>query len=182
MSVIEILRHRAAIAGYVTDALTKLVIPGAVAELITQNLKTQTSEDGFFYFLDLAPGSYTLDVSVPSLGSRYGTASVPNVAVQNDTDGRPIFDAKTNVALTPTRLTGHVIQSSNGQPIKGATVKILGSEEKALSDKDGRYDLSGIQAGTPNVQASAAGYAAAAQKVTLTAGLETIADFSLAKT
>jgi hypothetical protein len=182
MAIIEILRRRAAIAGSVTDAVTKRVIPGALVELIAQNLKTRTSEDGFFYFLDLPQGFYTLDISAPGSGSRYGSVRVPNVAVQQDAAGRPIFDPKAQVAMTPTRVAGQVLRSGNDEPIKGATVKILGSQEKTFTDKDGKYDLSGLQAGTPNVQASAAGYATAARKVTLTAGLETIADFSLAKT
>jgi hypothetical protein len=184
MVIVDEIRHHASIAGYVTDAYLGGTIPRAVVQIVALNLRTQTRADGFFYFLDLAPGSYTLDVSVPWSGSRYGTASVPYVAVQNDTEGRPIFDTKANVALTSTRLIGHIIQSNTGQPIKikGVTVKILGSEEKALTDMDGKYNLSGLRAGTPNVQASAAGYATAVRKVTLTASLETIADFSLAKT
>ncbi|MEH1969379.1 hypothetical protein [Nostoc sp.] len=102
------IKHRAAIAGYVTDAITSGGILGATVEVVAKNLRTQTREDGFFYFVDLEKGQYDLSVLVPQ-GSRiyYGgsdekpTATIPGVIVQGD--GKPIFDLKANVALSPIR-------------------------------------------------------------------------------
>ncbi|BAZ23369.1 hypothetical protein NIES4073_42570 [Kalymmatonema gypsitolerans NIES-4073] len=100
------IKHRAAIAGHVTDAITSGGILGATVEVVGKNLRTQTREDGFFYFVDLEKGQYELSVLVPQ-GSRiyYGgsddqpTATIPGVIVQGD--GKPIFDLKANVALSP---------------------------------------------------------------------------------
>lgn len=180
MAVVEILRRKAAIAGTVTDTITGAPISGAVVGITTRNLETRTGPDGFFYFPDLRTGSYTLTVSAPLLGSRYGTARITGVTVQNAADSRPIFNTKANVRLPPTRVTGTVTRSSDGQPLPKAVVRILGSEAKCLTDQNGKYTLSGLYAGAPTVQASAAGRTAAAKKVTLTAGKETVADFSLA--
>ncbi len=79
---------------------------GATVEVVGKNLRTQTREDGFFYFVDLEKGQYELSVLVPQ-GSRiyYGgsddqpIATIPGVIVQGD--GKPIFDLKANVALSP---------------------------------------------------------------------------------
>ncbi|MEH2156550.1 hypothetical protein [Nostoc sp.] len=102
------IKHRAAIAGHLTDAITSGGIVDAAIEVVGKNLHTKTREDGFFYFVDLEKGQYDLSVLVPQ-GSRiyYGgsdekpTATIPGVIVQGD--GKPIFDLKANVALSPIR-------------------------------------------------------------------------------
>lgn len=178
----EKIHHRAAIAGTVTDAITQQSIQGAVVEIEGQNLRTLTREDGSFYFIDLPRGKYNLKVSAPKLGSRYGTANIPEVTVQDDHNGRPIFDLKAQVKLPPTRLVGQLKRSDNNQPIARAIVQLRGSETQTLTDKEGRYTLLGLQAGKLNVQVSAKGFQPETQKVTLTTGQETKADFNLTQT
>ena len=115
--IIYIIR-RAAIAGYVTDAITGKGILSAAVKVVGKNLRTLTREDGFFYFVNLEKGEYELSILVPQ-GSRssYGgsddepTARIPGVTVNSD--GKPIFDLKANVALYPTRLVGSVKGSDN---------------------------------------------------------------------
>jgi hypothetical protein len=180
MAVVEIVRRKAAIAGSVTDAITGLAIPGAVVKITTKNLEREAGPDGFFYFPDLRAGTYTLTVSAPLLGSRYGVTKVTGVTVQNAADGRPIFNIKANVRLLPTRVTGTVTRSSDGQPLPKAIVRVLGCETKCQTDQNGKYVLTGLYAGAPTVQASAAGRTTAAKKVALAVGQETVNDFSLA--
>ncbi len=175
----EEIRHRAAIAGYVTDAITRQAIWGAIVEIVGQNLRTQTRNDGFFYFIDLPTGQYSLNLSASHLGSRYGIATVSNVMVQNAADGRPIFDSKANVLLPPTRLTGQVKRSDNNQAIATAIIQVLGSEAQTLTDKNGLFTLSGIPAGKPTIKVSAKGLTTVTQQVIMTAGEETIANLSL---
>lgn len=179
--LIETLRHKASIAGRVIDAVTGLPIPKALVVLTGKNKQTETREDGFFYFMDQRAGSYTLTVTAPLQGNRYGTFKVSGISVQNASDGRPKLDAKATISLSPTRVAGFARQSSDGLPIKGALIQLLGSETKTVTDKDGKYILSGIKAGSPNVQASAQGFVTAVQKAALAAGLETTMNFSLVK-
>lgn len=175
----EIIRHRAVIAGYVTDAITGQAVPGAVVRLIAPERETRADHDGFYFFLDLPEASYTLEVSAAHFGTRYGAVTIANVVVQNDAAGRPDFDPLGNAALPPTRLTGTVTSSADGLPIQKAEVRLLGGEKKTLTDSAGTYVLSALQAGSPNAQASAEGYGPGVQQVSLTAGNETIADFVL---
>lgn len=100
------IKHRASIAGHITDAKTGKRIFGVAVEVVGKNLRTQTREDGFFYFIDLEKGQYDLNILVPQ-GSRsiYGgsdekpTTTISGIAVE--TDGKTIFDPKANVALSP---------------------------------------------------------------------------------
>ena len=176
----EVISHRASIAGHITDLITRQAIPNVAVEVVGQNLQTLTGKDGFFYFIDLSVGQYMLRVSTPRLGSRYRTTTdVPDVAVENEPDGRPIFDSKANVQLSPTRVVGEVKRSDNNQPIENAVVQLRGSGIQTLTDDRGEYILSSLVKGNPTVQAVAQGFLPSTQTVTLTAGEETIANFSL---
>lgn len=177
-STVEEIRHRLAIAGSVTDAITGQPISNAVIE-ITEYLRALSRSDGSFYFIDLPIGQYRLNISVPALGNRYGTVTLEAVMVQNAVDGRPILDPKANIKLPPTQLTGQIQRSDNNQPISNAIVRLLGSETSTLTNKDGQYTLSGIQAGKPTAEASAKGFVASSQKVSLSQGQSTTANFRL---
>lgn len=104
------IKHRAAIAGYVTDAITGKGISGATVEVVGKNLRTLTREDGFFYFVDIEKETYTLNIFVPEESrSRYG-GSVNNpiksvtVKVDDEPGGKPKFDQNANVKLSPSSL------------------------------------------------------------------------------
>jgi hypothetical protein len=60
---------RGTISGYVRDA-SSAVIPGATVRLVNEATaaarETTTDSDGFYQFLGLAPGSYTIDVETQS--------------------------------------------------------------------------------------------------------------------
>jgi Carboxypeptidase regulatory-like domain len=84
MAEIETFSSRASISGYVTDAATGRGVALATVALLPTGLSTRTREDGFFFFVDLLPGSYTLDAAAPHLSGRYGAVSVLGVEVKAD--------------------------------------------------------------------------------------------------
>lgn len=179
---VEEIRHRVAIAGSVTDSVSGRAIAGAIVEIVDSPLRTVTREEGSFYFMDLPVGSYTLNISAPSFGTRYAVVNGLNILVQNTVDSNPILDSKARVKLTPTTLIGRVTRNDNNQPIERAIVQLRWSAVQTLADKEGRYTLPGLLAGALTVQASAKGFSTSIQKVVLTAGAETTANFSLSVT
>jgi Carboxypeptidase regulatory-like domain len=171
--------RRAAICGYVRDASSGTGIFGATVELVGREVQTATRVDGFYCFLDLPDGAYTLHATAPALGSRYGGVTVAGVAVADDGVGRPLFDPKGNLVLPPTRLSGRVQRAGTLAPIARAEVRLRASGVKAISDNLGQYLISAVEAGSQTVQIFAPGFITTSQSVTLEAGQNTVADFTL---
>lgn len=79
---------------------------------------------------------------------------------------------------------GRVLEQANGQPVVAAQVVITGVADGrlgALTDNTGAYVVRGVPAGTVTVRALRIGYAPATATVTITAGGEAVADFSLTR-
>src|SRR5688572_16766537 len=153
----EIFRHRASIAGRVTDAQTGKPLSGARVG-ITAGPEVFTAGDGFFCFLDLPAGSHTLTASLPRSGSSYGTDTA-QVALGEEL-------ATVDLELPATTVKGKV-KDQSGQAVKMAEVRVQGSGESAWSDAQGNYVLSGVEAGARKIAVSARGF----QKVSETVAI-----------
>jgi hypothetical protein len=198
-----VVRHAVAIAGVVTDAQTNLAVAKAQVHITAAPIefsewleirarqfgerwekmaerpdRTKTAPDGHFHFLDLPNGSYSLTVSLPGAGSRYGTADIA-VEVTRDAEGR-INMAAADMALPPTSIKGQITNSED-DPILLAEVRLIGSNERTFSDEQGRYLLAGVEKGERTVMVAAQGYQAMSQDVVISQqGSETSLDFMLA--
>ncbi len=177
MELIKQIRHQVAIAGQVTDKQMGRAIGGAMVELTSSPSafkewlserkkqygdrwdsmdqradRTRTAPDGHFHFIDLPDGQYTLSVSLPSSGSRYGTAKV-NVTVSVNANGN-VTMASANIDLPPTTIKGKVTKQGSGA-VAMAEVRVKGSRESVFSDSKGLYLLTGLEKGQRTVLASA---------------------------
>jgi hypothetical protein len=181
------IRHQAAIAGSVTDAQTTKGIGRAVVsikdgpEAFMKWLATKkkqfgdkwetlaerpdryrTSSDGHFHFIDLPNGTYTLSAELPGSGSRFSDAEA-QATVARDAQGK-IAMAAADIALPPTSIKGKVT-GKNNQPVLLAEVRVKGSGERAFSDKQGEYLVSGIEIGERTVEIRAQGYQKASKAI-----------------
>lgn len=175
--------HRAAIGGYVTDAISKQGIASIEVKLVENNLALKTREDGFFCFIDLPPSQYTLKVSIPKYLERlYGNEPIEKkVTVQTETvDGHeiPKIDLEANVELYPTRLVGKVMSDKN-EPIVNALVYLFGSQLQTETDKEGQYIFSGIESGKQTLSVYVKQKEVYRGVVSLTAGKENTENFTL---
>jgi len=76
-------------------------------------------------------------------------------------------------------IAGTVTDSSDDEPIEGATVVVDGTELSATTDGNDGYEIDDVPVGTYTVTASAAGYDDDSQSVTVIAGETSTADFTL---
>src|SRR5215212_424319 len=153
----ETFRHRAVIAGRVTDAQTGKPLPGARVA-ITSGPEVTTAGDGFYRFLDLPAGTYTLTASLPGSGSRYGTES-GQVVLGEDLE-------TVDLELPATTVKGKV-KDQAGQAVRMAEVRVQGSGESAWSDAQGNYALSGVEAGARRIEVSARGFQKVSEAVAI---------------
>lgn len=176
----EIVRHQVAIAGRVTDFQTGKAIAQAQVQIVEGPDRTRTAADGHFHFLDLPDGQYTLIASLPGSGSRYGTAQA-EATVSRDAEDN-ITMATADIALPPTTLKGQITDQATGNPVVMVQVQVQGSGERTFSDAQGRYILTGLEAGKRTVLVSARGYQPGSKTVLLSEpGTEQTLDFVLEK-
>lgn len=118
--------------------------------------RVRTQADGRFHFLDLPDGDYTLTAALPELGTRYGSGQEQATVARSS--GTITLAAK-DIALPPTAIKGQ-ITGRNSTPVVLAEVRLKGSSTHTFSDNEGRYLLSGVQAGRQTVLVLAQGYPA----------------------
>lgn len=184
----QIARHRVALSGTLVDGETGKPVAGARIAIVAMpsafektlalaslrygrrwpNLserpdRTRTRPDGLFYFMDLPEGKYTLEASIPELSRRYAPAS-ENVVIKANSGPIP---TRVDLALRPTTVKGKVIGPVKKSGVLLAEVRIKGSGERAFSDAQGQFVLSGIEPGKRTVLVYAQGYQVASRDVTL---------------
>lgn len=197
---VVIVRRTVAVAGRVTDALTGQPLARAIVEvtggppefgaklavLAADPAWAQRAErldrrvaraDGWYALSDLPPGTYTLRVSAPHLGTRYQPAALLDNVVIAAPPGpneraSPVF---AHVVLQPTRVKGRVTRNG-GQAVAGAKVRLRGDTTVVPTDDEGRFLLSGIVAGKPTIEITAKNFQPFSQTLTLNAGQELTVD------
>jgi iron complex outermembrane receptor protein len=77
-------------------------------------------------------------------------------------------------------VSGRVTDSTSGASVEGARVSLDGTSLDAVSGKDGRFRIAGVEPGTHVITARRLGYLPSSRSVTVNSGSETIADIHLA--
>ena len=155
------------LTGKVTDAVTGNAIAGATISYSGASTQTDIS------------GSYTLPKA--PLGTDQLTVAAPGYTGQSQSiTVSPAATTTTGFNLAPLAgsVSGVVTDAASGALLAGATVSYSGGQ--ATTDSSGAYTLTGITEGTYDVIASAPGYAAQTQSVTVGPGQAASQNFALA--
>lgn len=196
-------RHRVALAGRVTDA-SKHPIGGVEVRIVEMPAaarhwfgnkasrhgmrwislreapnRTRTAADGVFYFLDLPNGKYTVAASLTS-DKRYGEARGATT-VSRDGEGNVKLKF-INIVLQATRLEGVVTIVNERTAISLAEVRVKGSGERAFTNAEGRYSITGVELGKRVLIAAAENFVSASKQVVVEqVGEVATANFALAR-
>ena len=193
-------RHQVAIYGRVSDAATGLAIHGAVVETIQmpEAFKTglalrslqygsdwasmtdrpdrkRSAVDGYFYFLDLPNGDYTLMASLPHAGNRYNPSEPVTVTVDRKPSDN-IERVMVDISLVPTAVKGQITDAADMTPVMMAKIQLEASSQSTFSDRKGNYLLSNLETAKPpsnrtvNVTVSAPGYQSTSKSIDLVRG------------
>ena len=108
-------------------------------------------------------GSWALQAFVITLATAVAIVAHPNEASAQASDTIQVYSAPTSSANPVTvekfTLTGAVVDSVTGEPIRKALVQIYtGQKRTAFSGDDGSFQLEGIPAGSYSVTAQKPGY------------------------
>ena len=76
-------------------------------------------------------------------------------------------------------ITGRVTNAQNAQPIASATVTVMGTSLRGVTNENGQYRITGVPAGTHQVTASRLGFSTRTATATVAAGGTATADITL---
>ena len=142
--------------GTVTDIGDDLPIQGAIVILRPTPAGIDpvvTDATGAFTLSEIPVGSYTASISAPG----YWGQNV-NVDIESGYLGEAIIDVYLQKPGSSTTVVGKIIDASNGNPIVGADVSIIGTDLSAKTDATGAYMLGGITQKSFFINASSTGY------------------------
>ena len=150
--------------GYVLDSSDNPIASATVAA----GTKTTTTDSSGLYNISLEPGAYTVNASA----SGYGIAS-EMVEVETGVVTWQNF----SLDATTGTLQGRVVDSETGEGVGGASVKV--GTKMAITDDEGYYVLTKLNAGTVYVNTTMAGYETNRTTAVIVAGLATDLDIEL---
>lgn len=183
---IERITHRAALIGRAIDMRTLGPLAGVevaitagppawVARVVAQRQGQPTARpehrvtdaEGWFRWLDLPAGLYTVSAALP--GTRYAAATESITLVTTAL-------GKLELRLAPTAVTGIVKAGAPAVPLAMARVRFADSDDVGYTAADGSYTLSPVEAGTNRaLEVSAQNFITTIQAVTLSRGQTTTA-------
>lgn len=142
-----------AITGLVRDSVSGKVLAGATVKVQGTEISAQSDADGYFSLSGVAAADVVLEVSAAD----FGTSAVTVVATEGTakialTSTTPVTEAPTTRALRG-KLT-----DTNNEPVIGALVKVVGTEQTALTDENGAFQFDGLPLAEVILEASAESY------------------------
>lgn len=168
------------ISGRLVDGDSKLPMSGVPVVMTGSDSNTITTDsNGEFEFSKLKQGFYALSIETDGYGSLSWNSQLAagvsrqlgDIYLLRDLGGTSSSGSSSG-GTTPTKaqILGQVINGDTGQPLTGVTISVEGQNKTALTDADGRYQITAIEPGSIRLQAQKAGFNSVAAEVALLAG------------
>ena len=173
---LELEPNPGSVVGIVTSAATGNPVQGAFVYLqqnAVEIVSTFTDANGGYAFNNLLTGPSTIVVSASGYQQAIQGAYV--VSGETLTDNFQLLP-------NPASVTGVVTDATTGNPLGGATVKLIQTSfyfAATQTDDQGRYSISGIAPNTYELRANHSGFQPHSENITFEAGQAETVDFSL---
>jgi hypothetical protein len=159
----------APLAGVVRDTLTGVPLPRAGVVVYAANrsrgrppaelVETKTDESGYYYFCNVPAGPVIV---------RARFAGSTGIAVPLQLQPGEPAELDLDVVLSSVgQLQGTVVDYGTGEPVAGATVRLVGTDVRVVTDQEGRFLLDSIPPGQQLVESAYLGYATRMDSVTV---------------
>lgn len=142
-------RRYAPLAGFVRDSITGVPLPRSVVTLrVTDNATGEslgtysgrTDDAGYYRFCNV-PAGRTVTAQ-----AHFGNSSGQRTTFRMSVDEARFQDLELAMAEAG-RLAGTVRDYGTGQPVDGATVRVLGTDVRQVTDAEGKFRLTDVPPG-----------------------------------
>ena len=150
------LRGNAALAGRVVRKGTTTPISGASVRVADSRYKTETDTSGRFQFEAIPGTQTTLECSADGYAPSSTSWNLPpnqRSAVELELERRTV-------------LTGRLVDATNNEPIRNATIRIRGTGLSTESDSDGHFRLDDVRQDKVTLEIEAPGFRPIVSEVT----------------
>jgi subtilisin family serine protease len=122
-------------------------------------------------FASTRNGASARTIKAAILASAIPTASL---------SGKTVTGGRLNVGSLLSGIVGQVTDASNGNPVAGVTVQVVGTSTSATTNSGGYYELDSLTPGNYNLSLAPSGFEPQTSSVTVVNGAPTTKDWSLA--
>ncbi|MBT4445849.1 hypothetical protein HOA92_04290 [archaeon] len=151
------------VGGYILDGTTGLAISGATIE-ISSSVSDTSSSDGYFFFADVTPNSYVLQVSASGYSSTSSTVSIGS--------GESL-EVNFSLAEAGESFTiGGIIHDNTGLEVSDVSIcfeSSAGDESCTVSDSVGVYGVFDLQASDYTITMTKYGYSTTTDSLSVSA-------------
>lgn len=155
-----------AVSGRATDSATGALLSGVtITALGTTPRAASSGADGYYLITNVAPGAVSLTASLAG----YVTANASGTVVSGQAlafNPRLVKDPQP-VSIT---VRGIVVRKDTGAPLSGAMVSVINTTFMALTGTDGRFEISGVPAGSIQLAVQLSGFLSASYVVSAPSG------------
>ena len=149
------------IRGRITDEVGAPVVDARLV-LSPGDRRTLSDDDGSFSFLQLKPGSYSLDVrrigyQPQTVKFEVGARATASAVVKLVAIPRVLDSIRVSEKANGLRYTG-VVLDERSAPMEGAIVMVPGKARELRTDASGRFSVEGFAAGTVIARVRKLGY------------------------
>jgi hypothetical protein len=142
------------ITGLVRDSASGKVLAGATVKVQGTELVAQSDADGYFALSGVAAADVVLEVSAAD----FGTAAVAVPAQEGTAKVSLTSTAPAPVEAPKTRALRGKLTDENNEPVIGAVVKVVGTEQAAFTDENGNFQIEGLPLAEVILEATAESY------------------------